>query len=129
MTEEQERLTLKAAENIRIARVVLSNDSPEIAATRAYYAMFYLGCALLLEKELKYSSHAGVMGALGREFAAKGEIPVKYHQYLLKAYAVRANADYNLKQVINAEEAQTQIIRAQEFYEFAAEYFRPRSKK
>lgn len=46
-----------------------------LGPSRAYYAMFYLAQAFRLEKQLEFSSHAGVISAFGREFGKTGRIP------------------------------------------------------
>ncbi len=62
----------KAHENIAAAEVLLQENFPEIAASRAYYAMFYIAEILLFSKGLTFSSHSAVISAFGKEFAKTG---------------------------------------------------------
>jgi uncharacterized protein (UPF0332 family) len=57
----------KATENVRAAHLLQQNDFGNIAASRAYYAMFYVAEALLLEIGMVFSGHAAVVSAYGRE--------------------------------------------------------------
>ena len=40
MTEEQEALIEKARKSLHAAKLLLSNNMPDFAASRAYYTMF-----------------------------------------------------------------------------------------
>ena len=60
---ERARLSQKAAANL------LRDGFPGFAASRAYYSMFYVAQALLLSKDMSFSSHSAVIAAYGKEFA------------------------------------------------------------
>jgi len=59
----------KAQESLSAAELLLDQGYGEFAASRAYYAMFYIAEALLASRGQSYSSHAAVQAAYGREFA------------------------------------------------------------
>ncbi|NQE36891.1 HEPN domain-containing protein [Microcoleus asticus] len=69
MKPEQLDLLLKARQSLSAARLLLNNGFPDYAASRAYYAMFYIAEAFLDGEGMSFSSHAAVIGAFGREFA------------------------------------------------------------
>ena len=84
MSEDHRRaLVAKATESLDIARLLVSISHFAVAASRAYYAMFYLAETLLLTKGLTYSSHAAVIGAFGLHFAKAGLAPRHLHRYLM----------------------------------------------
>ncbi len=56
MTDEQEALLAKAEESIAAARLLQERGFVAIAASRAYYAMFYLASAMLLGKNLRFKT-------------------------------------------------------------------------
>jgi uncharacterized protein (UPF0332 family) len=60
-----------------------------------------------------------VIGAFGREFARTGRVPVEYHQFLIKAQALRNTGDYGGLNTVTAEQANEQIVCAQQFLELA----------
>jgi len=62
-----------------------SNGFPDYAASRAYYAMFYIAEAFLDGEGMSFSSHAAVIGAFGREFARTGRVPAEFHRFLIDA--------------------------------------------
>ncbi len=86
-----------------------------IAASRAYYAMFYCAEALLWSKGLAYSTHGAVIGAVGREFARTNLLDRRLHQALVAAFRVRQTADYEATEELTEEDAATQISQAAEF--------------
>lgn len=119
MKEEQFLLLNKAKESIKAAKLLLNNDLPDFATTRAYYAMFYVAEAFLLKEGLTYSSHAGVISAFGKIFAKTKRIPIYFHRYLIEAQQKRTEADYNLKPNITSAEAQDIINKAEQLLDFA----------
>jgi uncharacterized protein (UPF0332 family) len=94
----------------------------DFCASRAYYALFYTAEALLLERELAFSSHSAVIAAFGKEFAKAGLLDPKYHRYLLDAQDSRNAGDYGVGSAVSAAQAQQVLNWASEFIA-AAERF------
>ncbi|MGQ0814781.1 MAG: HEPN domain-containing protein [Gemmatimonadota bacterium] len=69
----------KAEANLAAARLLVESNHLDSAASRAYYAMFYVAEGLLAERGLSYSKHAGVIAAFGREYAKAGTLDPKFH--------------------------------------------------
>ena len=65
MKEYSHKLLDKAIDAIEAAEILVDNEKFDIAAGRAYYAMFYIAEALLNEKGLKFSKHSAVHAAFG----------------------------------------------------------------
>lgn len=59
MKPEQAALLNKAESGLSAARLLPSGAYHDLAASRAYYAMFYAAEALLLGAGLSYSKHYG----------------------------------------------------------------------
>lgn len=109
-------------ENIRVAELLATENSPDIAASRAYYAMFYIAEALLLSRGLTYSSHAAVIAAYGKEFARHKALDPKFHRYLIDSQDTRQLGDYGVEAHVPVAEATATIRRAREFLEAAESY-------
>jgi uncharacterized protein (UPF0332 family) len=58
MTSSIEALFTKARKSLAAAEVLIKDGYYDFAASRAYYAMFYVASALLANLEQSYSSHA-----------------------------------------------------------------------
>jgi uncharacterized protein (UPF0332 family) len=112
----------KAAESIEAAELLVTNNYPDIAAGRAYYAMFYVAEALLNEKELSFSKHGNVHAAFGEHFAKTKILDPKFHRWLMDAFDKRLVGDYGVEAKIEMDIAANMINQAREFLEAAQNY-------
>jgi uncharacterized protein (UPF0332 family) len=119
VTIDQEELLVAARKNIDGAKKLLEIGLSGIAASRAYYAMFYIAQAFLLEKGLAFSKHQGTISGFGKEICMAGRVPVEYHRYIIEAFDYRSEADYEKPHSVAPEIAEEQIIRAEMFIELA----------
>jgi len=119
MMPEQETLIHKAYDNVRAAKVLLNEGLSDIAASRAYYAMFYIAQAFLLGEGMAFSKHSGVIAAFGQYFANVGRVPKAFHRILIDAQELRITSDYGREKTVTAEQAEGQIAHAEEFLEVA----------
>jgi len=115
---EQIALLRKAAESLRAPELLATNELFDFAASRAYYTMFYVAEAFLLNEGLTFSSHAAVISAFGRDFARTGRVPVEFHRYLIDAQDLRNQGDYDIDSAITEAEA-NQLIAPEQFLELA----------
>jgi uncharacterized protein (UPF0332 family) len=113
VTPEQQNLLEKAKQSLNAAKVLQNNNFSDYAASRAYYTMFYTVEALLLEKNLSFSSHAAVISAFGREFVKTGIIPQEFHRLLINAQDLRNTGDYGELNAVTLKESQEQIDNAE----------------
>ncbi len=74
---EVDALIGKARQSLGAARTLLRDGYTDFAASRAYYAMFYVAEALLLARGLSYTKHSAVISAFGREFAKAGHLDAR----------------------------------------------------
>lgn len=121
MTPAQQALLQKAVRSLQAAKVLNQNALPEFAASRAYYTMFYIAEAFLEGEGLAFSRHSAVIAAFGQQFARTGRVPAEFHRALITAEQIRLQGDYNIDPGLTAEQAATQIIRAEQFLELAAQ--------
>lgn len=91
---DSDPLLLKAERFIRSARVLVEDGDFDSAASRLYYAMFYLAEALLAARGMSFSSHSAVISAFGQQFAKTKEIDPRFHRALLTGFSQRQLGDY-----------------------------------
>jgi uncharacterized protein (UPF0332 family) len=96
MKPEVARLLAKAASSRRAAVLLASQDYLDFAASRAYYALFYIAEALLLAEDLSFSSHAAVIAGFGKTFAKPQRLDPRFHRYLIDAQDLRTLGDYGV---------------------------------
>ncbi len=118
MTSAQLNLLAKARQSLSAAKLMLDGEYPGYAASRAYYTMFYIAEAFLEDKGLSFSK-SGVISAFDRKFARTGRVPVKFHQYLIRAQELRNAGDYGELDAVTNTQAAESIAQAQEFLELA----------
>lgn len=119
MTGDQGELLQEARDSISAARVLLDAGYPGYAASRAYYAMFYVAEALLEGEGLAFSKHSAVIAAFGQQFALTGRVPVEFHRFLIEAAELRHAGDYGPRASVAADQAEEQIARAERFIQLA----------
>jgi len=119
MSPDQRNLLLQASESLGAAKVLLETGYPGFAASRAYYAMFYVAEAFLLGKGLTFSKHSAVHAAFGKHFAKTGLVPVEFHRALIHAMEVRHAGDYGGAATVTPEAATAQIEQAGRFLDLA----------
>lgn len=115
MTPDTAKYLEKAERAIEAARKLLEVNETEGGMNRAYYAMFYVAEALLCERGLSFSKHAGVHRAFGQYFAKTGLFDAKFHQWLLAAFNKRIAADYGVDATLTVVEVGEAIDHASEF--------------
>jgi len=107
MTFGIEALITKARESLAAAHVLVEDGYYDFAASRAYYAMFYVASALLANLGQSYSSHSAVISAFGREFAKTARLDSKFHRWLIDAKDLRNIGDYGVGSQVPKEYAET----------------------
>ncbi|MBW4691746.1 MAG: HEPN domain-containing protein [Lyngbya sp. HA4199-MV5] len=119
MTDEQRELLLKAQQSLDAANLLLSNNYPDYATSRAYYSMFYIAEAFLEGEELSFSKHSAVIAAFGREFAKTQRVPPDFHRFLIEAQELRTTGDCGQLNAVTIDQATEQIDRAKQFLTLA----------
>ena len=122
MKEPTAKLLDRAQDAIEAADILLTNEKVDIAAGRAYYAMFYIAEALLNELGLEFNKHGAVHAAFGKHFAKTNLLDPKYHRWLMDAFDKRLIGDYGVEANLQMDVVASMIHQAQEFLEAATKY-------
>ena len=121
MTPEQRHLLEEARSSLQAAKILCREGYCGFAASRAYYAMFYVAQAFLLGKAVSFSRHAGVVAAFGQHFVKTGQVPPEHHRHLIQGMELRQMGDYGRSHEITAEQCDLLIEHAEDFLRFAEE--------
>lgn len=119
MTEAQQALLAESERSIQASSLLASQGFYGYAVSRAYYAMFYVAEAFLLDKGLTFSRHAAVIAAFGQHFAKSARAAGTYHRNLIEAFEMRQASDYASSIEVTSAQCQVQISRAREFLDLA----------
>ncbi len=119
MTVEQQETLEKARDCAGGARVLAGSGYYDLAAGRAYYAMFHVARMFLLEHGMNFSKHSSILSAFGQHFIKTGILPAHFHRYLINAQDKRLTGDYQTSIHVPAEEVAVLIEQAEEFIQLA----------
>ena len=123
MKEYTHKLLDKALDTIEGAEGLTNMGKAEMAAGRAYYAMFYVAEALLYnEFDLKLNQHGQVIAAYGKNFAKTKALNPKYHRWLRDGFEKRISGDYGVDTGIDQDVAANMINQARDFLMDARKY-------
>lgn len=125
MKSEVADLLVQAQESLAAAKILHREGFFGFAATRAYYAMFYVAEAFLLEKGLAFNKHSAVIAAFGEHFSKTGIVPAEHHRHLIRGLQVRHAGDYGKAGSVTPEESALQLNLAEQFLDLAAQHFGP----
>jgi uncharacterized protein (UPF0332 family) len=125
MTEDQRELLEEVRDSIGAARLLLSGGYPGYAASRAYYAMFYIAEAFLEGEGMAFPKHSAVIAAFGQHFAQTGKVPVEFHRFLKDGQDLRHTGDYGERHAVTFDQGQEQVSRAEQFLELAERLIGP----
>ena len=122
MKEEIQSLLNRVEKYITSGELLLGNKDYESCVSRIYYAMFYAVQAVLLTKNLSFSSHKGVISAFGQHFVKKDIFSKEMSKVLNLAFEKRMLGDYSYTFLISKEEAEELLKQGKSFVTQIAEY-------
>ena len=105
----------KARRLVEAAEHLQKGGFYEDAVSRAYYAIFHAGCALLASIGRTVGTHEGLRAAIGEHFVRPGKLVPHMARILARTAADRNDADYNSATTFAEEDAKTSIEEAREF--------------
>jgi uncharacterized protein (UPF0332 family) len=82
---------------------------------RLYYAMFYAVLALLQEKRLGTSKHAGAISLFDREFIKKGVFDNELSKTLHRAFELRQKGDYMEQAEVTKQDVDEMLPKTTDF--------------
>lgn len=112
----------RADETFDIAAHLLERQALDAAVSRTYYGYFYVAQALLLSKNLSFSSHGKVIAQYGFHFAKPDILDRRFHKFLDRAFELRQVADYAAKPELNSQVTQELIHEGRAFLQAARAY-------
>lgn len=115
MTPEMTALILKSKRSLTTAKKLFNSGDFDFAVSRAYYAMFYMAEAALLNRGKTYSKHTAIINGFYHEFVATGVLPKQLHANFHHAFDDRNLGDYGFMETFPKEDAKQLIQNADEF--------------
>jgi uncharacterized protein (UPF0332 family) len=98
-------LLIKAESKLKTARIDSSSGQYEDSISRSYYCAFLSISALLLSKDLSFSSHNQTIGNFNKEFVKTGIFTKDYTETLQSLFEDRQSSDYDALTTFTEENA------------------------
>jgi len=108
-------LMAKARRSFDVARQLHADGHHDFAAGRAYYAMFYMAEAALLERQIVFASHRALHAGFFRQLIDTGEIDRVHHQSLVRGFELRQAGDYGGLASVSPDQCADLLRRTQAF--------------
>lgn len=124
MKSDVKALLEKAKRSQKVAAKLYKDGDMDFAASRAYYSLFYTAEALLLTRDMSFSSHSAVITAFGKEFAKTGVLNSKFHHYLMESQDRRNIGDYSILADVTKEQVLEMLAWAKEFIKATETYLK-----
>ena len=106
----------QADDSIKEAAVLLKEGmSYRAVMNRLYYAMFYAVLALLQEKQVGTSKHAGVISLFDKEFIKSGIFAKDLSMALHRAFELRQKGDYMERAEVAKEDVEDILPKVLDF--------------
>ena len=125
--KEIESLIKRAERYIKSAKLLIDDGDYESAVSRIYYAMFFTTEAVLLTKDLSFSTHKSLISGFGEYFIKNNEFPRDMGRELNRAFEKRQLGDYGYTFVVSKEEAEEMFESGQNFIQEITNYLKEKS--
>lgn len=102
----------------------VERKSYDSAISRAYYALFYFGEAMLLTEGIVTSSHQGLSVMFSKHFVKTGLIEVDYGRIVSNVFRKRQLSDYDFSTEVSEAVADEALKDVAEFIDMAKAYLR-----
>jgi uncharacterized protein (UPF0332 family) len=122
--KEVKSLFERADKYLRSAKMLIKEKDYESSVSRVYYAMFYTVEAILLTKNLSFSSHKGAISAFGEQFIKTGVFPKDMSRNLNDAFEKRQIGEYEYTFVIPEKDAKEVLKYGKEFIKTIEDYLK-----
>lgn len=106
------------------ADLLLDHNQTLALANRAYYALFYCTCALLLTEGIMTKKHEGARVKFHELFVKMGKFGKEVGQVMERTFDARQSADYDMDTDITEEQGQLLLDEARTFYSLTVDYFK-----
>tara|TARA_Y100000031_G_scaffold141367_1_gene169857 strand:- start:897 stop:1271 length:375 start_codon:yes stop_codon:yes gene_type:complete len=112
----------KADKFLETAQQALQTGDCDSCVSRCYYAMFFTAEAVLLTRDLRASSHKGVISLFGEHFVKTGIFKKEFGKALNDAWDLRLIGDYGVGVTIKKKEAEGLLETARYFVQTISDF-------
>lgn len=118
-----------AKENLNAARILLKAGEYKSSNNRAYYAIFHAINAIHALAGKSFKRHKDAVGNFNKDYVKTEIFPREIGRKISEAELIRHASDYDDFYIASREEAERQIIVADEFIQMVEKYCMSEMKK
>lgn len=115
MRKMSEDLWMRGLDSLNAARTLL-DVSPDSAASRAYYTVFYAASSYFMFEGRSFTKHAAVEAAVHRDLVRAGALDPEFGAAYSKLVKLRTVGDYGLSMHVSEAEARQAVAMAEAFF-------------
>lgn len=115
-----------ARSDLKSAKILFAAEEYKAANNRAYYAIFHAISAVQALDGKAYKRHKDVIGNFNKDYVKTEIFPKEMGRKIGQAEEIRHASDYDDFYIASREEAQRQVLTADEFIEMVDRYCRER---
>ena len=116
-----------AQSKLKSAEILLEAGQWADAVSRSYYVVYHAISAVLITRDLVFSSHSQTISMFNKEFVKSGLFPKDFGRLLVKMQMDRETADYRVATGINEDRAREDIETAKKILAACHQYLQSRS--
>lgn len=116
------KIILKSNEKYFSAKINYDNQLYDDAISRLYYAVYHLISAVLLTKDLTFSSHGQTLGYFNKEFIKTNIFPKNFSKYIELLFKSRQIGDYDPDIILDKKTADDRFENSEEIIMKLKEY-------
>ena len=116
-------LSRKSETYLKSASLLFESEDYDSAISRIYYSMFFLTEAILLTKDLHFSSHKGVISGFSEHFIKTEIFPKDFSKILRTTFEKRQASEYGFEFKASKDEVIEVLNQGKVFYETLIDYF------
>ena len=111
-----------AKEDLDAAHLTYDAGQYRAANNRAYYSIFHAVCAVLAVEGVAFKRHKDTLSYFNKNYIHTKIFPRELGRKIVKAEEIRHASDYDDFYIASREEAEKQILVAEEFIEMVRQY-------
>jgi uncharacterized protein (UPF0332 family) len=123
LNEKLLQMITKAERSMTASRRLYNEGDYDFAASRAYYATFYMMQAALLTKQITPSQHGTVISRFNEHFVKTGIFPKEFGRFISRLFRERQTGDYGYSITIDQVESEEDIKFAEQIFQTVRTYW------
>ncbi len=112
----------KAKEDLEASKILFASNLFSQSLNRSYYAIFHAVRAVFVYERFDSRKHSGIISHFNKNYISSNIFDKKYSKIIMGAEKIRNKSDYNDFYIASKEDAERQILEAEDFINTMEKY-------